>query len=51
MIGTRLVGGVIVAAIALGLVFGGRALGLGEPAIAVTVVVFAVLVRLVWRGR
>lgn len=51
MIGSRLVGGLIVVAIALGLVFGGRALGLGEPWIAAVVVVFAVGVRLVWPRR
>jgi hypothetical protein len=47
----RLIRGLAVAAVALGILFGGRAVGLPEPILIGAIVVLALLTRAFVRGR
>jgi len=47
----RLIRGVAIAAVALGILSGGRALGLPEPALVGAIVVLALVTRAFVRGR
>jgi len=47
----RLIRGIVIVAVALGVLFGGRALGVAEPILIGVVVVFALLTRRFVRGR
>lgn len=47
----RLIRGLVILAVALGVLFGGRALGVGEPVLVGVVIVFALFARRFVRGR
>ena len=47
----RLVRGFVILAVALGILFGGRTLGLPEPLLIGAIVILAVFTRLFVRGR
>jgi hypothetical protein len=49
--GTRLIRGLVIVAIALGILFGGRAVGLPEPVLIGAVLVLALLTRTFVRRR
>jgi len=48
---SRLVRGLPILAVALAILFGGRALGLPEPILVAVIVVLALVTRLFLRGR
>ena len=47
----RLIRGLFIVAVALGVLFGGRTLGVAEPILIGVVIVFAVLTKRFVRGR
>jgi hypothetical protein len=47
----RLIRGLAIVAVALGILFGGRAIGLSEPVLVGMIVVLALLSRTFFRGR